>query len=74
MSSSLRDDRYYGSVGRARRSPPVGEQGGAFFQTGQGGRTVLPPISSAFPISRFPGPFSYVVFKSTTLNLLAHRV
>ncbi|KAJ7882164.1 hypothetical protein B0H13DRAFT_2278394 [Mycena leptocephala] len=48
---SNRDDRYY-NTRRART--PVADQSGVFFQTGQGGRTLLPPISSAFPISHFP--------------------
>ncbi|KAG5638869.1 hypothetical protein H0H81_009172 [Sphagnurus paluster] len=53
MSSS--NDRYFGTTySKSRRSSP--ESQGGFFQTGQGGRTVLPPISSAFPISRFPVP------------------
>ncbi|KAF7315451.1 Homeobox domain-containing protein [Mycena indigotica] len=50
---ATREDRYYSST-RART--PGAEQGGAFFQTGQGGRTLLPPIDSAFPISHFPVP------------------
>ena len=53
MSSS--SDRYFGtSYSKSRRSSPDHSQGG-FFQTGQGGRTVLPPLSSAFPTSHFPG-------------------
>jgi hypothetical protein len=64
--SSPRDDRYYGSLGKSRRSTPAGDTQGVFFQTGQGGRTVLPPLSSAFPTSRFPGLFFYVVFKPST--------
>ncbi|KAF5380440.1 hypothetical protein D9615_004609 [Tricholomella constricta] len=53
MSSS--NDRYFGtSYSKSRRSSPDSQ--GGFFQTGQGGRTVLPPISSAFPTSRFPVP------------------
>ncbi|KAJ6587160.1 hypothetical protein DFH09DRAFT_910150 [Mycena vulgaris] len=50
---SHRDDRYY-NTHRARS--PAADQSGGFFQTGQGGRTLLPPISSAFPISHFPVP------------------
>ncbi|KAJ7497546.1 hypothetical protein FB451DRAFT_236477 [Mycena latifolia] len=50
---SNRDDRYY-NTHRARS--PTADQSGGFFQTGQGGRTLLPPISSAFPISHFPVP------------------
>ncbi|KAF7361736.1 Homeobox domain-containing protein [Mycena venus] len=50
---SNRDDRYY-NTHRART--PAADQSGVFFQTGQGGRTLLPPISSAFPISHFPVP------------------
>ncbi|KAF8894074.1 hypothetical protein BD779DRAFT_974736 [Infundibulicybe gibba] len=58
--SSSRDDRYYTGLGKPRRSPPAGDpQSGVFFQTGQGGRTVLPPLSSAFPTSRFPVPTGY---------------
>ncbi|KAJ7747378.1 hypothetical protein B0H16DRAFT_1421371 [Mycena metata] len=49
---SNRDDRYY--THRART--PAADQSAGFFQTGQGGRTLLPPISSAFPISHFPAP------------------
>ncbi|CAK5265695.1 unnamed protein product [Mycena citricolor] len=50
---STRDDRYYNSH-RARS--PSADQSGGFFQTGQGGRTLLPPISSASPISHIPVP------------------
>ncbi|KAF7376298.1 Homeobox domain-containing protein [Mycena sanguinolenta] len=50
---STRDDRYY-NTHRART--PAADQSGGFFQTGQGGRTLLPPISSGFPISHFPVP------------------
>ncbi|KAJ7772607.1 hypothetical protein DFH07DRAFT_166651 [Mycena maculata] len=50
---SNRDDRHY-NIHRART--PAADQSGVFFQTGQGGRTLLPPISSAFPISHFPVP------------------
>ncbi|KAH7929883.1 homeobox-domain-containing protein [Leucogyrophana mollusca] len=58
--TSQRDDRYYGSLAKARKSPPGGEsQSSGFFQTGQGGRTVLPPLSSAFPTSRSPVPGNY---------------
>ncbi|KAF7321743.1 Homeobox domain-containing protein [Mycena kentingensis (nom. inval.)] len=49
---STREDRYY----TIRARTPGAEQNGAFFQTGQGGRTLLPPIDSAFPISHFPVP------------------
>jgi len=50
----------YGAVAKTRRSPPGGDsQSSGFFQTGQGGRTVLPPLSSAFPTSRSPGPAEY---------------
>ncbi|KAL0956358.1 hypothetical protein HGRIS_002508 [Hohenbuehelia grisea] len=55
--SSSRDDRYY-AVGKPRRTPPVGDSN-AFFPTGQGGRTVLPPLSSAFPTSHFPATSGY---------------
>ncbi|KAJ6581589.1 hypothetical protein B0H19DRAFT_513653 [Mycena capillaripes] len=51
--SSHRDDRYY-NTHRARS--PAADQNGGFFQTGQGGRTLLPLIASAFPISHFPAP------------------
>ncbi|KAJ7496023.1 hypothetical protein B0H11DRAFT_881149 [Mycena galericulata] len=50
---SNRDDRYY-NTHRART--PAADQSGVFFQTGQGGRTLLPPLSSAFPTSHFPVP------------------
>ncbi|KAG6845308.1 hypothetical protein H0H87_011158 [Tephrocybe sp. NHM501043] len=54
MSNS--NDRYFGtSYSKSHRSSPDHSQG--FFPTGQGGRTVLPPISSAFPTSRFPVPY-----------------
>ncbi|KAJ7217796.1 hypothetical protein GGX14DRAFT_598023, partial [Mycena pura] len=46
-----RDDRYYNTP-RART--PGADQSGVFFQ-GQGGRPLLPPLSSAFPSSQFPG-------------------
>lgn len=51
-------EQYYttGSVGKRRSSP--GETNSVFFQ-GQGGRTVLPPISSAFPTSRLPVSSTY---------------
>lgn len=53
--SNPRDDRFYG-YGKPHRTPPgVDSQSGGLF-TGQGGRPVLPPISSAFPISRSPAP------------------
>jgi homeobox protein YOX1/YHP1 len=82
MSSHSRDDHYYASVAKSRRSSPGDAQGGMYFQTGhsvfqtgQGGRTVLPPLSSAFPTSRFPGLFFYVVLlKFNALNFLVHPV
>ncbi|KAG1808176.1 uncharacterized protein BJ212DRAFT_662800 [Suillus subaureus] len=47
-----RDDRLFSNLSKARKSPPGGDsQNSGFFQTGQGGRTVLPPLSSAFPTS-----------------------
>ncbi|KIK09882.1 hypothetical protein K443DRAFT_82097 [Laccaria amethystina LaAM-08-1] len=58
MSTSNKD-RYYSSMGKSRRGSPGDSQGNVFFQTGQGGRTVLPPLSSAFPTSRFPVPPTY---------------
>ncbi|PFH53785.1 hypothetical protein AMATHDRAFT_73208 [Amanita thiersii Skay4041] len=59
MSTSSRDNRMFAaSIGKTRRSPPGDAQGSVFF-TGQGGRTVLPPLSSAFPTSRFPVPNTY---------------
>ncbi|KAF9010491.1 hypothetical protein BDQ17DRAFT_1346313 [Cyathus striatus] len=58
MSSSNKDRYYTGNVAKSRRSSPGDTQGSVFFQ-GQGGRTVLPPISSAFPTSRFPVPSTY---------------
>ena len=61
--TSPRDDRMYGAVAKTRGSPPGGDpQSSGFFSTGQGGRTVLPPLSSAFPTSRSPGLFFYIVF------------
>ncbi|KDR75242.1 hypothetical protein GALMADRAFT_540101 [Galerina marginata CBS 339.88] len=60
MTSSNKD-RYYTTVGKSRRSSPGDSQNshGVFFQTGQGGRTVLPPLADSFPTSRFPVPASY---------------
>ncbi|KIL62522.1 hypothetical protein M378DRAFT_12738 [Amanita muscaria Koide BX008] len=58
MSTSSRDNRVIASITKPRRSPPGDVQNSLFFQ-GQGGRTVLPPISSAFPTSRFPVPNTY---------------
>ena len=52
MSSS---DRYNNIHSRGRRTPS-GDPQSSFF-LGQGGRTVLPPITSAFPTSHFPGLF-----------------
>ncbi|KAF8160837.1 hypothetical protein B0H34DRAFT_354316 [Crassisporium funariophilum] len=59
--TSPNKDRYYASVAKSRRSSPGEPQGshGIFFQTGQGGRTVLPPLSDSHPTSRFPVPASY---------------
>ena len=56
MTSSNKD-RFYPTVGKSRRSSPGDSQNnhGVFFQTGQGGRTVLPPLSDSFPTSRSPG-------------------
>jgi homeobox protein YOX1/YHP1 len=61
--SNSRDDHYYASqasLGKAGKSSSLGDPASALFQTGQGGRTVLPPISSAFPTSHFPasGPYN----------------
>ncbi|KAJ7500960.1 hypothetical protein B0H11DRAFT_2189299 [Mycena galericulata] len=49
----MSNHRYYNTPG-ART--PAADQSGVFFQTGQGGRTLLPPLSSAFPTSHFPVP------------------
>ncbi|KAF8628873.1 hypothetical protein AX15_003660 [Amanita polypyramis BW_CC] len=57
MSTGSRDNRVIASIGK-RRTPPGDVQSSVFF-TGQGGRTVLPPLSSAFPTSRFPVPATY---------------
>src|SRR5271170_6334772 len=66
----------YHSVGKSRRSSPESQSGVYYptghssFQTGQGGRTVLPPLSSAFPTSRFPG-LSFFPYKTIfTFNVL----
>jgi len=58
MTSSSKD-RYFGNVAKSRRSSPGESQSShnVFFQTGQGGRTVLPPLSDSFPTLRFPGLF-----------------
>ncbi|KAF9263381.1 homeobox-domain-containing protein [Marasmius fiardii PR-910] len=60
--SHSRDDHYFNTatVAKSNKTPPIGESqsSSAFFQTGQGGRTVLPPLSSAFPTSLFPAPVS----------------
>ncbi|EGN99829.1 hypothetical protein SERLA73DRAFT_72615 [Serpula lacrymans var. lacrymans S7.3] len=53
-----RDDRFYGSLGKSRKSPPGGDVQSSVFQ-GQGGRYVLPPLDSAFPTSRSPAPSNY---------------
>ncbi|KAK2464278.1 hypothetical protein APHAL10511_003735 [Amanita phalloides] len=58
MSTSSRENRVIAGIAKPRRSPPGDVQGSVFF-TGQGGRTVLPPLSSAFPTSRFPVPNTY---------------
>ncbi|KAJ3733554.1 hypothetical protein DFJ43DRAFT_1067685 [Lentinula guzmanii] len=51
--SNSREDHYYPSLGKTGKNSSLsGDQG--FFQTGQGGRTVLPPISSTFPSSHLP--------------------
>jgi hypothetical protein len=69
--SSSGHDRYYGNLSKSRRSSPGEHQHhSSVFSTGQGGRTVLPPLLSAFPTSRFPGLLFRVVSKAT-LNLLA---
>jgi homeobox protein YOX1/YHP1 len=72
--SNSRDDRFHNSYGKARRSPPGADfQSNDLFQTRQGGRPVLPPISSAFPISHSPGLlFLITVFSCNALNLIAH--
>ncbi|KAF5393515.1 hypothetical protein D9757_000784 [Collybiopsis confluens] len=64
--ANSRDDRYnnyagQASVGKpaAAKAPSLGDQSPAFFQTGQGGRTVLPPLASAFPISPFSASGQY---------------
>lgn len=68
MSGSSKEQYFTtGSVGKSRRGSP-GETNSVFFQ-GQGGRTVLPPISSAFPTSRFPGLFFTSCSKHTALNV-----
>ncbi|TDL26169.1 homeobox-domain-containing protein [Rickenella mellea] len=48
--SNSREDRY-GGVGRYRRTPPEINANSSGFIAGQGGRTVLPPLTSAFPTS-----------------------
>ncbi|KAF8973151.1 hypothetical protein BDZ97DRAFT_1912725 [Flammula alnicola] len=61
MTSSNKD-RYYSTVGKSRRSSPGGDSHnahGVFFQTGQGGRTVLPPLADSFPIPRSTVPATY---------------
>ena len=55
MTSSSKE-RYFGNVTKSRRSSPGESQNSVFFQ-GQGGRTVLPPLSDSFPTLRFPGLF-----------------
>lgn len=45
--SDPRDDRH-GSSGRYRRTPEINAHGGSFV-AGQGGRTVLPSLTAAFP-------------------------
>jgi homeobox protein YOX1/YHP1 len=59
-STSVPKDHYYvnaSSIGKSRRNSPGDSQGIPYYQTsGQGGRTVLPPFSAAFPNLPFPGP------------------
>ncbi|KAF4620428.1 hypothetical protein D9613_000391 [Agrocybe pediades] len=61
MATSNNKDRYYSTVGnKSRRASPADAQNNhGFFQTGQGGRTVLPPITDSFPTSRFSVPVNY---------------
>lgn len=55
--TSYNKDRYP-SVGKLRRSSPGDSHAhGAFFQTGQGGRTILPPLADSFPTSQPTGLF-----------------
>lgn len=60
MSSSNKER--FCTVGKSRRSSPGDSHSsahhGGFFQAGQGGRPVLPPLSDSFPTSRFSGRFS----------------
>ena len=58
IMTSSNKERYssYSAVGKSRRSSPGDSHSAhAYFPTGQGGRTVLPPLSDSFPTSRFPG-------------------
>ncbi|KZP34714.1 homeobox-domain-containing protein [Athelia psychrophila] len=61
--SSPREGYYGSSAGKTRRSPQGQDsQSGGLFQTGQGGRPVLPPISSGFPTSRSPVPSQHQAY------------
>jgi hypothetical protein len=58
---------------KARRSPLGAESQNSGLFIGQGGRPVLPPISSAFPTSRSPGLlFLLQCFPYHALSLSAH--
>ncbi|PPQ77184.1 hypothetical protein CVT25_011030 [Psilocybe cyanescens] len=60
MTSSNKD-RFYPTVGKSRRSSPGDSQNshGVLFQTGQGGRPVLPPLANSHPTSRLTVPAGY---------------
>jgi hypothetical protein len=52
------NDLHYDTPLKSRGGLPAGDtQGIGLFQMGQGGPTVLPPLSLSVPTSCFPGPF-----------------
>ena len=74
MTSSNRGC-FYPTVGKSRRSSPGDSHTnhGVFFQTGQGGRTVLPPLSDSFPTPDLCFPRS-VIYPSTQNAVLLNAV
>jgi hypothetical protein len=62
--SSSRDDRYY-NPGKSRRGTPAPDSQSSLFFQGQGGRTVLPPLSSAISNSHSSGLFFSVPLQLT---------
>jgi homeobox protein YOX1/YHP1 len=60
MTSSSKDRYFPTNVTKPRRSSPGDSHNvHGFFSTGQGGRTVLPPLANTFPTPRPTGLFFY---------------